>query len=752
MSGDAKQRLARLLGELDRSAETPAGEFDPDDADYPLSETSSIELTESDAEDARARRAEKLPGGVMAGRLESKVQARTAKLEERLAVLMEENAKKDAATAEALAKQAKSFGEERAKMMEAVQLLKDKQSELERLAPPLREAVQGAKDQLRSVVCSQERLKELQAQDPSALSLADFVILRVHQETANLRADLDVTRVERDTSRDALGRLELDNKRLAREAKRASEYISQSDKEGEAERAALDSRCDRLTRELEDAMVKVEVLSAKGAMYDEVASTVDRLGKRCAEAEKDLAVAKGQEQLLREERDGLASKLASRQHQVDLLSQDKAYLTREVDALADRERKREEEEDRLREKARALRVSRDALQEKVLSGNAEFRSQHEERLNAEVARLQQKAAEDLERLREEHASARDREIRALRDLRDAAVADSVAARAELNDLRGAYDDLLAQHRASQTRADVARAEITGQLRMKAMELERVSMLHGESQSVAKVLRLECETLTKKVRLLESQYLGLEASAARRRAEADARSAEQAARLEHYESLERELDDAVMLAAGAIDDAGAAAGEDHPNPATGSPSKNNNPLLRSADSVASALGALGASVPASLRRRLAQNVALGRRCHELERLLRAANAERDQATQKAETLEGSLRRANSKAHDATQPYNYLVERIAKTEEAADEAGRAEREATRRLGDAEARANRAREEADALRQDLKRALDERQELAKIKAVLANAPRAGAPRSTGKGGAEAAKTPGGRKGVRA
>jgi len=285
-----------------------------------------------------------------------------------------------------------------------------------------------------------------------------------------------------------------------------------------------------------------------------------------------------------------------------------------------------------------------------------------------------------------------------------------------------------------------------------MELERVSMLHGESQSVAKVLRLECETLTKKVRLLESQYLGLEASAARRRAEADARSAEQAARLEHYESLERELDDAVMLAAGAIDDAGAAAGEDHPNPATGSPSKNNNPLLRSADSVASALGALGASVPASLRRRLAQNVALGRRCHELERLLRAANAERDQATQRAETLEGSLRRANSKAHDATQPYNYLVERIAKTEEAADEAGRAEREATRRLGDAEARANRAREEADALRQDLKRALDERQELAKIKAVLANAPRAGAPRSTGKGGAEAAKTPGGRKGVRA
>ena len=304
------------------------------------------------------------------------------------------------------------------------------------------------------------------------------------------------------------------------------------------------------------------------------------------------------------------------------------------------------------------------------------------------------------------------------------MADSVAARAELNDLRGAYDDLLAQHRASQTRADVARAEITGQLRMKAMELERVSMLHGESQSVAKVLRLECETLTKKVRLLESQYLGLEASAARRRAEADARSAEQAARLEHYESLERELDDAVMLAAGAIDDAGAAAGEDHPNPATGSPSKNNNPLLRSADSVASALGALGASVPASLRRRLAQNVALGRRCHELERLLRAANAERDQATQRAETLEGSLRRANSKAHDATQPYNYLVDRIADVERDADASARREREMGEKLEAARAAAHAAREEATALRKDLKAALDERSELAAIKNMLKGA----------------------------
>ena len=95
MAGNAKERLERLLGELDRSAETPAGE-DPELDDYPdydEGESSVSEMTaESDVDEARARRrAEKAPGGVYTSRLESKVMARTSKLEERIAALLEEN-------------------------------------------------------------------------------------------------------------------------------------------------------------------------------------------------------------------------------------------------------------------------------------------------------------------------------------------------------------------------------------------------------------------------------------------------------------------------------------------------------------------------------------------------------------------------------------------------------------------------------------------------------------------------------------
>lgn len=695
--GKAKERLERLLEDLNTS--TGAVDADgvsatvyalgDDENDYPYSEFSSISDVTGEASDGEggtgpprdaaegssARRQERRvadaivgAGTVYTGRLEQKVQQRTAKLEERLAVLVDENRKKDFRHAEAVAAKEREFKRERETMLAALNTLKEKQVELEKHAPPLRQAVEDAKDKLRKLVCSQERMHELQDAPESQLSLPEFCIMRVHQETATLRDELNVARVERDNARDAAARAQLDNERLLRESKRANASIAAAEQESAAERAALDSRCDRLARELEDAMLKVEVLSAKGAMYDEVAASVDRLAKRAAEAEKEKAVATGAEGMLRKEKDGLAAQLSSRQHQLDLLTQDKAYLSREVEACRERERKHEEEEDRLREKVRALKQAREALQERLLSGSEDIRSQHEERLTQEVARLQHKAADDLERLREEHATARDREIRALRDLRDAAVSDAAAARAELADARRNHDELLAQHRSAQKQADVSYAELTGRLRVASMELERVSMVHGESASQVKVLQLECEMMAKKVRLLEGQYHSLEAAANRRQGDAEMRLAEQAARLEHYEALERELDDAVLTAAASTPGGG---GGDRSNGGGGGGGVNGGGGGSDGErgggcgvdgAGTAALAAFGSSVPASLRRRLQQSIALGRRVNELEKQCAMACDSRDAAVAKVEGLEAQLRRATARASDAAQPYNYLVERI------------------------------------------------------------------------------------------
>ena len=710
--GKHKERLEKLLGELNKSGAA----LDEPLPDLDLDLGSDVSSFSDDDSDLDLDNLDRLAsGGGSDSKLDAKVAARTAKLQERLAQLVEEVRRKDERAEERLRMKDAEFDRERGRMMDAVKLLKDKQAELERLAPPLREAIVSAKDELAVLTCSTERMQELTRRRQDDLSLPEFAMLRVHQETAELRQNLDVCRLERDALKDANARLDVDNKRMQRDLKRVTSSVDADNRESSADREALSRRCDRLGRDLEDALVKVEVLSAKGAMYDEVAATVDRLTKRAAEAEKEAAGAVSETKILRQEKHTLASQMESRRHQCELLTQDKAYLSREVDAARERERKWEEEEDRLREKARGLRTHRDELLEKLATGQAELTDKHEQRLVSEIERLQTKAGEDLSRLREEHTSARDREIRALRDLRDAAVADAHVARRDLVDLRKGYDDLLTSHRQSQKNADVSHAELSGQLRMKSMELERVSMLHGEASSVAKVLRIECETLTKKCRLLESQYLQLESNAARTRTESDMSIAEMAARLSHYEGLERELDEAVLRQAAGKENVGS-------DSIGGAGSGSIGP--GSVHSSIDGLNALSGAVPASLRRRLQQSVALGRRVNELERTLAATEASRDAALAKCDELESEVRRAKSRAVDASQPYNYLVDRIADVEKDADASARREREMGTKLEAARAAAHAAREEADALRKDLKAALDERSELAAIKNMLKGA----------------------------
>ena len=170
-------------------------------------------------------------------------------------------------------------------------------------------------------------------------------------------------------------------------------------------------------------------------------------------------------------------------------------------------------------------------------------------------------------------------------------------------------------------------------------------------------------------------------------------------MEHYEALEQELDDAVVREAADGQAASVSGGENR----------------------VTALAALGGAVPASLRRRLQQSVALGRRCNELEKQCKLACDAKDDMTRRVEDLEQQLRRAQSRVSDATQPYNYLVDRIAAAENDADAAASRERVAVQQLNAAKANAAAARAEADALRRDLKRALDERGNVAKLKAML-------------------------------
>lgn len=291
--GKAKERLERLLEDLNAStgAIEPDGvsaaveAIGDDENDYPYSEFSSISDVTGEASDgegvvvvgggggdrgggtgrekARDRRvADAIVGAgtVYTGRLEQKVQQRTAKLEERLAILVEENRKKDVKHLEAMHAREREFGKERESMLAALSDLKKKQADLERLAPPLKDAIADAKSQLQRLVCSPERMRDLETMPATQLSLPEFCILRVHQETATLRDELGVARVERDAARDAAARAELGNEQLKREAKRASASIGAAEQESAAERQGWPSPQFEKTSQRLDTVVRAMTL------------------------------------------------------------------------------------------------------------------------------------------------------------------------------------------------------------------------------------------------------------------------------------------------------------------------------------------------------------------------------------------------------------------------------------------------------------------------------------------------------------
>lgn len=87
------------------------------------------------------------------------------------------------------------------------------------------------------------------------------------------------------------------------------------------------------------------------------------------------------------------------------------------------------------------------------------------------------------------------------------------------------------------------------MKLKAFELERLRVLHEASAGAAREAELQVQLLQRKCRALETQYYALEAEAARRSADLEGASAADRAKLQHYELLERELDEEILQQAG-----------------------------------------------------------------------------------------------------------------------------------------------------------------------------------------------------------
>ena len=162
-----------------------------------------------------------------------------------------------------------------------------------------------------------------------------------------------MTRIERDALKDANARLDVDNKRMARELKRVTSSVDADAAESTpiAKRSSDDAIDSAATSRMRSSRWRCSPPRARCTTRWPPPSTGSPSAPRRREG---AAGAVSEAKILRQEKTTLSSQLESRRHQCELLQQDKAPVG-EVESARERERRWEEEEDRLREKARALR-------------------------------------------------------------------------------------------------------------------------------------------------------------------------------------------------------------------------------------------------------------------------------------------------------------------------------------------------------------------------------------------------------------
>lgn len=557
--------------------------------------------------------------------------------------LLQERKALEVSNARELAQRDEQLRAMRAVLEQQLQELQNRQKEVEMRTPLLQSQLRDARSALSHLQLTDASYQELLRVPEEQLVLADVAKLRVYEHTKALKGELERARSAALSAQEAAARSEQECARLRRENARVLAAAAERDSEAEAAAQALQSRLERVSAELEAAVVSREVLGAKGAMYDELAKRTEQLeeeNQRLRGAELALPVLERQVEEAR-------AAAAAREHSAQLLAMDKAYLSKEVELLTDQVRRCEASAEAREVKLREVKAARARLHAQLAASSAAVRQQEAERLHVEVEKLRAMAAHDLERVRREAADAHDRETRLLRESRDTAAAECSRLLAEVRDVQRAHDELSATHHSAVNRLELRVTELSGELRLRDMDLARTQAQCDEQAAALRQAGAQLELSGEKVRVLTESVYELEAQLRRAERVGAAGGGAAGATL----LLEPDTPGREDLAGVTLDEALAA--------------------LRRKSSAAAALSARVADAERQLAVLQRDNQELNTRCAHAQKELEAARARVARVSQPHAYLSQLVERAEAQAAAATAAAEQLRAELADKQNQIDE---------------------------------------------------------------------------------
>mmetsp|Transcript_3293 Transcript_3293/g.5307 ORF Transcript_3293/g.5307 Transcript_3293/m.5307 type:complete len:683 (+) Transcript_3293:604-2652(+) len=392
-------------------------------------------------------------------------------------------------------------------------------------------------------------------------------------------------------------------------------------------------------------------LASKLALYEERSRRTELAEREAGEAGVHRKAAEDQLDILQRETKKLEaqieqaeSKAESSTKVVSMMELDKDYLQRQVKDLKERCERAEEKLEKRSMKQKDAERAKEQLEQQIMQMQALNAASSEERLQAELSSLRQRAEQEMRDIKRSTAELYERQHQMLQDARDEALAASDRLRSRLDQVEQERDTAVREHSHLTATFETQVSEVRSMLKVKSMELERLQVSYEDSQRLLGQVRLESEMYREKLDLLKNEYFALQTNSSAKIAELETTLQHTSLKGKTLEDIEGNLN----LAVDSLEGLGETEAETQQQ-----------------------LLSMGAGIAHDPQRRAAQVITLVRKVVSQQKEIASLRQTVQDQELQITRVQDSLREANKLLDNTSQPHNFLVQAVRARDEELEE---------------------------------------------------------------------------------
>ena len=376
-----------------------------------------------------------------------------------------------------------------------LKVILDRQEQLEKTNKVLNEQVTNSQAQIESAdLITKEKYIDLKSNSVNTLSIGQFFSLKLYE-------CMESVLLERKNQMELRDKLSSDVVKLSNSLHETEHKLINERRE----RTRLESLSRSQELELKELRKQLESNIGKVQRFDIVLAERNKFEEDCSTLAQAKICLDAEMLGNRKENAQITNDLQVLQQEVNLLKQDKDYLSRNLTETQVRLQTAEDKLQRANHQMESVKSSREELYEKYASSREEARSIYEQRLQDEIGRLRVQTERELDKVRVDSKEAYERENRTLREARDAAVFDKDHMTKQKNDAEKRCETLSNEVRILEANLDSRVSELQSTAHVKTFELDRLHLVHDETRKNLERAQMDNEMKTRKLELVTADF-------------------------------------------------------------------------------------------------------------------------------------------------------------------------------------------------------------------------------------------------------